>query len=37
MFEAMESAENYEDYEENYDNNYTSGSEELEAFASEEE
>ena len=37
LFEAMESAENYDDYEENYDNNYTSGSEELEAFASEEE
>lgn len=37
LFEAMENAENYEDYEESYDNNYTSGSEELEDAAVEED
>lgn len=37
LFEAMENAENYEDYEESYDNNYTSGSDELEDAAVEED
>lgn len=37
LFEAMENAEDYEDYEESYDNNYTSGSDELEDAAVEED